>query len=625
MRQTIRAAYNAPTIDGATHSAAKNMQIPPIIKALRSFGNQTVIIGTVGSSLGAIALMSETALAKEKEKQNIEAKDEAKKLYKRLLVLEDEKYKEEKRRLINSASDEVLKKCVEEIAKNINAFINDQNALLLIMERYKEAAKEFTQPAAKSFNQTSPKVLMAIIKHNKEAAKIFTQPAVKNFDRVHPWVIRDIIKNNKEAAKIFTPIAIKNFHKIDSLVLEAIIENNEEALKIFTQLTLDSNKKVNESILKIIIKHNREVAKMFQEKLSLNILEDTQTGGHAKNKKVEILSYLLSKKKFIPFINQVIHHEKELNDEGKFVLYHGMSNDIDFLSQVYTKLWKTTHKEKLDDDFRFLRFSDSNGKVLDHLTKESGQEPQSELELRKKILKEVAQKERDEVACWRMRLLFANAYLFGNLDIHGSCTIKYVIENFSINDPKISFRELFNCFNISEKTYNKYKDRLENLRELNKKIGAGRLLQIGLTEEQLHACVYTANSGGPARDIKIQGLGEVDSNKNGALILEVLKKVPEAIEEKEDWIYCIVLTSDIMLNKNSGVKMRFYHTGDENEWQSYTKQRDELFEEIARDVEMEKKNSDASLTTIDKKSCDTLFAKIASHFKDSIKILGAQK
>src|SRR3989304_6497592 len=112
-----------------------------------------------------------------------------------------------------------------------------------------------------------------------------------------------------------------------------------------------------------------------------------------------------------------------------------------------------------------------------------------------------------------MRLLFANAYLFGNLDVDGSCTIKYVIENFSINDPKISFRELFNCLNISEKIYNKYKDRLENLRELNKKIGAGRLLQIGLTEEQLHACVYTADPGGDARGINIQGLGEKEGKK----------------------------------------------------------------------------------------------------------------
>ena len=237
-------------------------------------------------------------------------------------------------------------------------------------------------------------------------------------------------------------------------------------------------------------------------------------------------------------IEQIKRHEKKLIDEEKFVSYYQISKDNDFACQLFAKLSKIMDKEKVH----------------------KSNEPQ-----------------------YFMTLLSSNKYLLSELDNPGNCTIDYVDRNFSINNLCIPIKDIFDWFEISDATYNKYKNRIEELKKLNSQMNVKSIAQIEFTREQFSR-TQSYNGNATGLEVEIQGLEKIESDKNGTLTLEIVQKIPMAVEVNISFGETTT-HYNALAPKYSIIKMHIYHTGNENEWQSYIKQRNELFKEIANNIE----------------------------------------
>ncbi|MCK4651376.1 hypothetical protein KAT08_04345 [Candidatus Babeliales bacterium] len=305
-------------------------------------------------------------------------------------------------------------------------------------------------------------------------------------------------------------------------------------------------------------------------------------------------------KKLESIINKVINYEKKFY-KTHFIFYHGQKREFRILQDIYTKLYETFNKTKLKDFF-FLRIPNKNFdkfQIIDEFINH----------YKYKILNNSYPFNIfDNNKNANQHILSVNTSLFGNtlysLEKYiCECTFKYFVRSENITTIAILdlAKEMFSLFNVYW-VFNKYKYEIKNLinllsQEENSK--TGNLIQIFIPKIFVNTITYRATPGGSP----FYGLDAT----NHLPTQNILETYPQVLFELSNYGYFnnnkyfntgtyteldelqfrILITNEIILNPNSGVKIIRYTTKTEN-MSLYEKKFKNLLKKMTVDLKKEK-------------------------------------
>ncbi len=300
-----------------------------------------------------------------------------------------------------------------------------------------------------------------------------------------------------------------------------------------------------------------------------------------------------------PIINKVIKNTvKYSNDYVPF--FHGQRREFRLLQDIYTKLYEIFNETKLDE-FCFIRVPNKNfetfKKTEDFITK-------YELEILNNSYPDSVFDNNKEA---NQHILSVNPSLFSNTIYSLSryiseCTFKYFIRSDNITSIDILdfVEKMFDNFNINwiflkHRSDIKYLIKLLQEDEIHK---TGSLLQIFIPKNIVNQITYRSRQGGaPFYGIE---------KENHIPTTNILDQFPRSLlqlsengfydantyfntgsyQELDQLQFRILITKNIMLNPNSGVKI-IRHTSLTPNMKIYKKELTILLKKIIKDIKKE--------------------------------------
>ena len=506
---------------------------------------------------------------------------------------------------------DAAKKFTQSAIQNFSTLAKDSCGIQtfeMFMKHNPDAAKKFTQSAIKNFNTLAKAwhrhhLLANIMKHNPDAAKVFTPLAAQNFDALAydsdgGDVIEKIIEHNPDAAKKFTQLAVQNFitlatHREGRETLKMIIQLNPGAAKAFTQPAIHIIQEINLSVLKKIIENNphsveiKEALESLifnknQEASSLDMIikkvlynkyfnaQDSfsclsQTEQHISTNIEPIvngMSHYFINPDFLNMSTYIIAKEQELKNQDYYTFIHGQRWEYQLAEEWYRFLWEL-RKQKPIQDY-----------VFPHLKQE-----ETDLDKEQKVREQLLKGKGID----HQRILFTNYALFGNSTKLGSSSAHYFVDNANVGNIHISLEDVFRLHGYLP-YYKKYKRKLKRIEREHKKLSKhGNLLLIAVPEDKLKDCVYSCE-----RSLNIQEIGETDDIK---IIMDTLRTNQEKLGNSDQVEFCMIMTWDLALNPDSGLKMFSYNAADQEKLTAFNEKANALFEKIKKDIEQDRNNT----------------------------------
>lgn len=256
-----------------------------------------------------------------------------------------------------------------------------------------------------------------------------------------------------------------------------------------------------------------------------------------------------------PMIDTIMAREQELNDTH-YVFYHGQNGSFRIFQDFLKEWYRLMHMKEELNEFDMLRLwekaapqADANG----FLDKYNGNIDNYRPEIQEVILS-------------------VNLSLFANLYDCSACTFRYFTDNYSMRPPNIRtlVQQVFTEHGIDHK-------HIDALFKLAVEENKANLLQIFIPKELVDQCTYLAIRGGKPNRNSI--VGSCFDKTRGwhtkiSPILDLYQSNPSALTPQElDLLQGrIVLSQDIMLNPDSGVKIFRYTPIDDTKVKSYQKE-----------------------------------------------------
>lgn len=240
-------------------------------------------------------------------------------------------------------------------------------------------------------------------------------------------------------------------------------------------------------------------------------------------------------------IDSIMAREKEFQD-SHYVFYHGQTGSFRIFQDFLKEWYRLMHIKEELTEFDMLRIwykgipkADANA-LLDKYN--------GNIDNYAPGLQDI--------------LLSVNLSLFGNFNCWGSCTFKYFLNNTSAQAPTIRglIQQMFTECGIDHK-------HIEALFKLALEENKANLLQIFIPKELVDRCSYLAVSGGYADKTTIVGCS-YDAIKGWhtkiSPVLDLYQSNPSAFpSDRLNYLQArIILSQDIMLNPDSGVKIFRY-------------------------------------------------------------------
>lgn len=269
--------------------------------------------------------------------------------------------------------------------------------------------------------------------------------------------------------------------------------------------------------------------------------------------------------KYKTMIDTMIKREK-CYQSGYYVFYHAQPGYFRILHDFLKEWYRLLHIKEELNEFNFLRiwskampkadviqFLDDNHYIND------------------------AQAHMSE------KLLSVNLSLFGNLTYLGECTFSYYVNNSTGNcigsNVKYFLQQLFAHYSIDQS----FVDPLYNLMV---EASQASLMQIFIPKHLTDKCVYVCHAYGTHYTKQLIAGDHFDKKRGWytkiSPILELYQKSPKLLDSTTfDQLQArIILSQDIMLNPNSGVKIFRHASIDDKKLQEYQKNLKELVRKI---------------------------------------------
>jgi len=327
-------------------------------------------------------------------------------------------------------------------------------------------------------------------------------------------------------------------------VMEKVLEQQPAALSIFAEHFLQKK-----SLLGFC---EQQFIQDWKEALQ-GKKEFTQTCAHLSTqglrKPLEFFT-----KHYQPQLIKAALKERQLNDQGYTVFYHGQQNFFGFYQDFCKKLLLECFKQgvvtyKLPHDFFFVRIP-SNLKDLMH-NGLSAVMQQKEIAKRNNIMNDAIH---DYNSC-----LSVNGFLFGSTGISSCSTWNFVVSNsncFSYSCPDLGM-EIFESLGC-QASFSKFKLSISNLlKEYKEFFSVGRLLQVAVPADLVDKCTFI--SSGVAWKTSVycgQSVGSI--SKVSEQMKYCKQKNFSAYGRYCENHYCVVMTEDMALNPRSGIKYFSY-------------------------------------------------------------------
>ena len=327
-------------------------------------------------------------------------------------------------------------------------------------------------------------------------------------------------------------------------VMEKVLEQQPAALSIFAEYFLQKKSLLGVCEEQFI----QDWKEALQGKKSL-----TQTCAHLStqglNKPLEFFT-----KHYQPQLIKAALKERELNDQGYTVFYHGQQNFFGFYQDFCKKLLLECFKQgivtyKLPKDFFFVRIPSSLKDLMHNGLSAAMQ--QKETAKRNNIMNCVIS---DYNSC-----LSVNGFLFGSTGNCACSTWNFVVSNsncLSYSGPNLG-KQIFESLGY-EASFSKFKLSISNLlKEYKEFFSVGRLLQVAVPAHLVDECTFI--SSGQAYKIS------VDCGRSVGSISKVSEQMKYCKEKNFSAYgrycenhYCVIMTEDMALNPRSGIKYFSY-------------------------------------------------------------------
>lgn len=327
-------------------------------------------------------------------------------------------------------------------------------------------------------------------------------------------------------------------------VMEKVLEQQPEALSIFAEYFLQKKSLLGVCEQQFI----QDWKEALQGKKSL-----TQTCAHLStqglNKPLEFFT-----KHYQPQLIKAALKERELNDQGYTVFYHGQQNFFGFYQDFCKKLLLECFKQgivtyKLPKDFFFVRIPSSLKDLMHNGLSAAMQ--QKEIAKRNNIMNCVIS---DYDSC-----LSVNGFLFGSTGNCACSTWNFVVSNsncLSYSGPDLG-KQIFESLGY-QASFSKFKLSISNLlKEYKEFFNVGRLLQVAVPAHLVDECTFIS-SGQAIKTSVYRGVAKSSISKVSEQMKYCKQKEPAAYGISYENHYCVVMTQDMALNPRSGIKYFSY-------------------------------------------------------------------
>lgn len=247
------------------------------------------------------------------------------------------------------------------------------------------------------------------------------------------------------------------------------------------------------------------------------------------------IQYFINTHQLPNITNAVYQKAKKLEKEGYAVFFHGQQWHFRFLQRIYKDLYKAYYGVSVPNDFTFIHFKKANRNY----------NPQAEKNKRLEILSS------KNGWTYSRDTLFMNKPLFGNVTFTPSCSLYYFANNYNeyITDRIPTLKDVFSYFGAS-KLYNHYESDLYELEELHKNASKyGNLLLVAIPKNILNDCVFKTRHW-----------------------------------NKDSREYCLIMTHDIALNPDSGMKVHAFNVPKNTEYKKFKEEYDTVMKRITRRI-----------------------------------------
>jgi hypothetical protein len=363
-------------------------------------------------------------------------------------------------------------------------------------------------------------------------------------DQLTQTLLEQSINDNNPITAFLRATDKKNNNCYQTIVMEKVLEQQPAALSIFAEYFLQKQSWFGFDEQQFI----QDWKDSLQRKK-----EFTQTCAHLSTKGLRKPLEFFTKH-YQPQLIKAGLKERELNDQGYTVFYHGQQSFFGFYQDFCRKLLLECFNQgvvtyKLPDDFFFVRIPSSLKDLMNNDLSEAMQ--QKEFQKRNNIMNG----HHDYNNC-----LSVNGSLFGSTGTGTSSTWKFVVDNsncgrYSGPDlgmqifAALGYQFLFKNFELSIKKL---------LKEYTQFFNVGRLLQIAVPAYLVDECAFIS-SGSASKT-------SVDCGQEGGVISKISEQMSYC--KKRDRLaygygssenhYCVVMTEDMALNPRSGIKYFSY-------------------------------------------------------------------
>ena len=258
--------------------------------------------------------------------------------------------------------------------------------------------------------------------------------------------------------------------------------------------------------------------------------------------------------------------ERELNDQGYIVFYHGQQNFFGFYQDFCKKLLLECFKQgvvtyKLPDDFFFVRIPSSLKDLMNNGLSVTTE--QEEIAKRQEVINSL------NTSLYYDTCLSVNGFLFGSTGTKTCSTWNFIVTNSNsrfYKGPDLGLQIFQNLGYINH--FNQYQRVIKGLaREYTQFFKAGRLLQIAVPVQLVDECVFMATRGACKTSVfcssSYRPIAKVSEQ------MSYCKKRDRVAygygSGKSENHYCVVMTEDMALNPRSGIKYFSYDGQPEQE------------------------------------------------------------
>lgn len=287
----------------------------------------------------------------------------------------------------------------------------------------------------------------------------------------------------------------------------------------------------------------------------------TQTTAHLSTAQLEKPFNFFTAKMYQPQLIKAAIKERELFEQGYYIFYHGQQNYFGFyqdfckelLDQYYQQ--NIVHK-KLPQDFLFIRIPKHLKELMNSGL--SYDNHQTAKQTRKKNMS--GSTNYDDC-------LSVNGFLFGSTNCFSCSTWDFVVTNSNCGGyygPNLG-EQIFEALGYQQ-LFNTFESRIKALcEEYEHFYQAGRLLQIAVPVHLVDECVFISSGG--ATKVSVS-LSSDHFGVNHHITDKVTEQIPYCLTKKQspycasfyESHFCVVMTEDMALNPNSGIKVFGYNS-----------------------------------------------------------------